>query len=255
MSMSDEEEEMLEEMGVKGTPMGRKNQNPKSEVVRSDLEQIKCDVCRKVVDLAYANARETLEKRFRHKSKRKNEFNQFEGEATVQDHLEKVCVADKPNGPGEWIRYLDLVSDGERLVMYENTQIGHCERECRTIERACEDVIEAADTEFSEILYEAVKEGTALEKVQRLVCNRAAKVCKTKPPKLAPNRVDYPFRAMTAEEKQMADMMANLKDSGMGGTMYRREDLMKGMDSITEKLGSLAGDPEGAMPDEEPVGA
>jgi hypothetical protein len=42
--------------------------------------------------------------------------------------------------------------------------------------------------------------------------------------------------------------MANLKDSGMGGTMYKREDLMKGMDGLTEQLGDLGlGDMGGDM--------
>jgi len=39
--------------------------------------------------------------------------------------------------------------------------------------------------------------------------------------------------------------MANLKDSGMGGTMYRREDLMDGMAKMEEKFGSLMGTGEG----------
>jgi hypothetical protein len=55
--------------------------------------------------------------------------------------------------------------------------VGHCDRECRTVERACEMVVDAADTSFSEILYAAVKDGTDLEKVQRLVCNRCANFC------------------------------------------------------------------------------
>ena len=35
--------------------------------------------------------------------------------------------------------------------------------------------------------------------------------------------------------------MANLRESGMGGTMYKRDDLMKGMSGIEKKLGELAG--------------
>ena len=38
---------------------------------------------------------------------------------------------------------------------------------------------------------------------------------------LTPIGLHYP----QADEKQMQDMQANLKDSGMSGTMYRREDL------------------------------
>lgn len=31
-------------------------------------------------------------------------------------------------------------------------------------------------------------------------------MCKTKPPKLPADRVDYPFRQMSADDAQMADM-------------------------------------------------
>ena len=46
---------------------------------------------------------------------------------------------------------------------------------------------------------------------------------------------DEKFQMLTADEKQMQDMQANLKESGMSGTMYRREDLAGMMD----KLGDL----------------
>lgn len=52
---------------------------------------------------------------------------------------------------------------------------------------------------------------------------------------------------MTAEEKQMQDMQANLKESGMSGTMYRREDLSGMMD----KLGDLTAGMEGGEGGEE----
>lgn len=207
-SMSAEEEEMLEELGVTGTPMGRKNQEPKAAAVKSDLPYIRCEVCRRVVDMAYTHATEVLDKRFKHKAKRRNEFTQFDGEAALQDFIEKVCVVDKPKGPGEWIARTDLVRDKDRLVLFDTGTPGHCERECRTVERACEEVVEAADTDFSEALFQGVKEGTDLEKVQRLVCNRSAKVCKAKPPPLKADRVDYAFREMSADEKHMADMCA-----------------------------------------------
>jgi len=158
MSMSAEEDEMLEEMGVKGTPMGRKDSTPKMEIVKSDLPYIRCDVCRRMVALAFEHATTVLDKRFKHQPKRRNEFTQFDGEGEVQDYVEKLCSPDKPGSPGEWIKRLDILADGDKLVLHENADFGHCERECRTIERACEDVIETADTEFSEALYAAVKE-------------------------------------------------------------------------------------------------
>ena len=46
---------------------------------------------------------------------------------------------------------------------------------------------------------------------------------------------------MTAEEKQMADMQANLKETGMSGTMYRREDLAGMMDKMGDMEKMLSG--------------
>ena len=86
------EEEMLEQMGIKGEPMGRKNQKPQAELLKSDMKYIRCGVCRKMVEIAYSNATETLKKRFGVKKKRKNEVIEFDGEGAVQDFVEKVRV-------------------------------------------------------------------------------------------------------------------------------------------------------------------
>ena len=124
---------------------------------------------------------------------------------------------------------------------------GKCQKECRTIEATCEHVLDKADVEFTEILYNAVKDGSSLADTQRYICNRAAGVCKKKAPKLTSRAFDEKFRPMTADEKQMQDMQANLKDSGMSGTMYRREDLA-GMMEKMEGMGLGPG--EGGPPPE-----
>ena len=65
-----------------------------------------------------------------------------------------------------------------------------------------------------------------------------------KPPKLEPGKRtwDEKFHPMTAEEKQMQDMQANLKESGMSGTMYRREDLAGMMDKMNEMMPGMMGE-------------
>ena len=90
MSMSAEEEEMLESMGVKGQPMGRKNLKPQAELQKSDLKYIYCVVCRKMVDIALEKSTELLSKRFAYKTKRKNEAVEFDGEGAVQEYIEKM---------------------------------------------------------------------------------------------------------------------------------------------------------------------
>ncbi len=68
-----------------------------------------------------------------------------------------------------------------------------------------------------------LQEKAELDEVQRYICNRAAGVCKKKSPPLKARTADERFLMLTPEEKQMQDMQANLKETGMSGTMYRRE--------------------------------
>jgi len=240
MSMGAEEEEMMEAMGIKGQPMGRKNLNPQAELLKQDFKYIRCGVCRKMVDVAMPKATELLEKRFAYKKKRRNEATEFDGEGAVQEFVEKMCNPLKPEG--EWVSMIDLAQEGEQLQLATQPTAGKCLKECRTVEAVCEQVLDKADTQFTEILYEAVKEGSTLEQTQRYICNRAAGVCKKKAPPLKGTReYDERFQPLTAEEKQMQDMQANLKETGMSGTMYKREDLAGMMD----KLGDLTGGMEG----------
>ena len=240
MQMSDEEEEMLEKMGIKGEPMGRKNLKPQAELLKSDMKYIRCGVCRKMVEIAYDKSSELLEKRFAFKKKRKNEATEFDGEGAVQEFVEKMCNPVKTEG--EWVGMLDLVQEGEQLQLAQQPTHGKCLKECRTIEAVCEDVLDKADVEFTEILYKAIQEKSTVEQAQRYICNRAAGVCKKKPPPLLKTRKhDEKFQPMTPEEKQMQDMQANLKDTGMSGTMYKREDLAGMMDKMGDMESMMAG--------------
>jgi len=180
MSMGAEEEEMMEAMGIKGQPMGRKNLNPQAELLKQDFKYIRCGVCRKMVDVAMPKATELLEKRFAYKKKRRNEATEFDGEGAVQEFVEKMCNPLKPEG--EWVSMIDLAQEGEQLQLATQPTAGKCLKECRTVEAVCEQVLDKADTQFTEILYEAVKEGSTLEQTQRYICNRAAGVCKKKAP-------------------------------------------------------------------------
>ena len=83
MQMSKDEETLLEEMGIKGEPMGRKNMKPQAEIMKADLKYIRCNVCRKMVEMAYDKAEALLAKRFSVQKKRKNEQTEFDGEGAV----------------------------------------------------------------------------------------------------------------------------------------------------------------------------
>merc|ERR1712078_36724 len=88
----------------------------------------------------------------------------------------------------EWVGMIDLVQEGDQLQLAQQPSHGKCGKECRTIEAVCEDVLDKADVEFTEILYNGVKEQASVDQVQRYICNRAAGVCKKKPPPLTKPR-------------------------------------------------------------------
>ena len=100
MSMGPEEEEMLEAMGIKGQPMGRKNLKPQAEIFKKDLKYIYCGVCRKMVDLSLEKSTELLEKRFKFQKKRKHDSTEFDGEGAVQEYVEKIWCAASARGDG-----------------------------------------------------------------------------------------------------------------------------------------------------------
>ena len=87
---------MMEAMGIKGQPMGRKNLKPQAEIFKKDLKYIYCGVCRKMVDIALDKSTELLAKRFQFKKKRKNEATEFDGEGAVQEYVEKMWCAAGP---------------------------------------------------------------------------------------------------------------------------------------------------------------
>ena len=97
MSMGPEEEEMLEAMGIKGQPMGRKNLKPQAEIFKKDLKFIHCNVCRQMVDISLGKAAELLEKRFQFQKKRKHDSTEFDGEFAVQEYVEKIWCAARAN--------------------------------------------------------------------------------------------------------------------------------------------------------------
>ena len=97
MNMGPEEEEMLEQMGIKGQPMGRKNLKPQAEIFKKDLKYIHCNVCRQMVEISLGKATELLEKRFKFQKKRKHDSTEFDGEGAVQEYMDLLwCAASRP---------------------------------------------------------------------------------------------------------------------------------------------------------------
>lgn len=82
------------------------------------------------------------------------------------DLLEKIeKIANPLKNEGEWISYLDIVEDGDRLVLKEMKQEGKCGTECKTIQKAAEGILESADTDIAEKLWQVSSSEEALKVV------------------------------------------------------------------------------------------
>ena len=55
---------------------------------------------------------------------------------------------------GEWIAKIDLVESGKLLKLKEQEDLGKCGSECRTIQKAVEEILEEHDTDIAERLWQ-----------------------------------------------------------------------------------------------------
>ncbi|GBG70731.1 hypothetical protein CBR_g8029 [Chara braunii] len=189
----------------------------KPEIWRNDLKYIRCDVCEEV---SKQLARQVKAKReeYSHKKKKLTEYE-------IIELAERICQIDRVEG--EWITKLDMVQDGDRIKLVEQEEPGVCNSECRTIQKACEEVVENHDTDVAELLF---KGDTRRAAVSKLLCQKLSRACAGKTPPVPLDRsrgeafVPKPKSQLEAER-----MMQTMKDSGMPGMkMYSREDLEKG---------------------------
>ncbi len=64
-------------------------------------------------------------------------------------------MADPAKAEGEWVAMVDLVEDGPRLRLAEQAKLGKCGAECKTVQRAAAELLEAHDTDMAERLFQA----------------------------------------------------------------------------------------------------
>lgn len=180
---------------------------------RSDVKYIKCGACEHLAKNAYRMARE-----LRDELKPGKQLEEFV-------LIEKVEKLGNPNkDEGEWIAALDMVEDGKRIRLVEMDEIGKCGVECKTIQMAVDGILESADTDIAEKLWQGK---TTRAQFQNWLCYEATNACSKKAPPLPADRPKGPeFVVADKKEREIQKMMAGMKDMGMGGTLYNRDQMM-----------------------------
>lgn len=187
---------------------------PPAKPVKSDIKYIKCQVCELLAKNAYRQVNDL---------KKSLKPNKKLGEMAVIELMEHIT--DPTKDQGEWIAKIDLVESGGKLLVEEQDQLGDCGVECKTVQRAAEEIVGDRDTDLAEELWK-LKMNRA--QFTSWLCRQLTKSCQGKPPKLpADRKPGPPFTVLDEQQAQLQKMMAGMKEQGMGGTVYDRDTIMK----------------------------
>ncbi|GLJ15110.1 hypothetical protein SUGI_0246960 [Cryptomeria japonica] len=191
---------------------GPKNQNAVAR--KEDIPYIKCGVCEQLSQQLHRQVTE----------KRKKVAPQKLSEYQIIEVAENICSLKKHEG--DWLLHLDIVEDGDKLKLVEQEEEGECNTECKTIERACQEVIGYHDTDVAEFLFKSESQNSALSK---FLCNDLTKACSNKPPPVPKDRAPgEPFVPKSSKEAEMEKMLRSMSD--MPGApnmkMYSKDDIM-----------------------------
>jgi len=198
------------------------------EIVRKDLEHIKCGVCQRVAHELASSIEALRSKAVAGKI----------GEFQIVEILDTVC---KPTNltTGLWTRQLDIVEntvDGK--VYLDLTEPGgrrRCNNECLTIAKSCDSLLEAEidSDDFSAFLYRNKVTG---DELQTKLCTKLTKRC-VGPPKPLPEeykRQDEEFIALEEKETKVEELLATMREAGLRGDMKRREEMTEMLDEYAE---------------------
>ena len=206
---------------------------PKPAPLKDDLKYIKCETCKKMV----------------HEVVRRAAL--FSSVNAVEELLEKVCDADLDGKEGRgddglWLSELDVSKQGQALVL-QHKGPGYCRRECRTIAKACDAVMEKLEPdEVAQAVFGVVPRMATDEELEasvgtaaQRVCTKMAGVCKKGKVPLYPEgkvRKNEEFKPKDKKDSDMENLLASMK--GMPGgdqlTMMSPGDMDLGSDHVDE---------------------
>mmetsp|Transcript_8268 Transcript_8268/g.51530 ORF Transcript_8268/g.51530 Transcript_8268/m.51530 type:complete len:301 (-) Transcript_8268:560-1462(-) len=192
----------------------------KPKAVKTDVQYIRCGVCEEMTRNIYRSVK-AMRDELRPGKKL--------AESDILELLENVCDPEKEQG--EWITMIDLVESGDKLKLERQDWPGKCGTECRTIARACDEIMGDHDTDLAEMLYD--------EKYQRaqlnnFLCYEESNACVVKAPPLPKDREPGPkFEEMTEQDLKMQKMMREMGNMpGMPGMqMFSRDQLQEQMEN------------------------
>ncbi|KAG6555335.1 hypothetical protein Mapa_003378 [Marchantia paleacea] len=182
---------------------------------KEDVKHIKCGVCEEIVKQL---TRQVKKRKDKVAPKKLTELD-------VIILTENICNLKKEEA--DWLMFFDIVEKGDKLQLVEHEEEGECNTECRTLERACQEVMGDHDTDVAEFMYKGNVQRAALSK---FLCKDLSKACVGKPPPLPKNREPGPpFSPKPSKDAEMERLMRSMSDmpGAPGMQMFSKEELMK----------------------------
>lgn len=191
---------------------------------RRDVLLVACAVCRKMAEKLpeIVSEREEAVASGAFERARRSTIREDDVIATVED----MCRPESESG--WWIQRLDIVESGDALVLVEHAEPGRCGRECRTIVKACERILDESDVilEASNRIWRG--DGTAAD-LEAAMCHELTTTCARGIPPVPPDRTPGPpFEPMPSDERHADELVRSMRGiEGMPGMkVVRREDYL-----------------------------
>ncbi|KAF7851459.1 hypothetical protein BT93_L3884 [Corymbia citriodora subsp. variegata] len=187
---------------------------PASAARKEDVPFIKCQVCEKVASQLYLQVQK---KQAQISPKKISEYE-------VIEIAENICNLKKEEA--DWMLKIDIVEQGDKLELVDQDTEGICNSECKTIEKACQEVMGYSDTDVAEYLYNSKPQ---IDSLVDFLCKDLSRACSSKPPPLPKDRTPgEAFMPKPAKDAEMEKIMRSME--GMPGApgmkMYSRDELM-----------------------------
>ena len=202
--------------------MGGGNDEKKEvfRAVKGDVRLIKCEVCKEITKVAFNKGKELREEK-------KNKLL----EVDVIEEMESMCAEN--DDKTLWAVQNDLVVNFRNKLTLKHMGkdvYSTCEQTCKTLLKACEEIMEGKDTDLAEVLF---KDRVKAEKqLENWFCKEETEVCVGKPKSVLKNRKPTPeFKKKEKKDIDSERMMGKLKNMpGMPGMqMFNRDQMMNGM--------------------------
>ncbi|XP_077217121.1 uncharacterized protein LOC143851537 [Tasmannia lanceolata] len=195
-------------------PISHSSKKPVPIARKEDIPFIKCQVCQKLSAQLYHQVKK---KETQISPKKVSEFE-------IIELAENICNLKKEEG--DWILQIDIVEKGNALELVDQDTEGQCNSECKTIERACQEVMGYSDTDVAEFLFKGKPQ---IDSLVNFLCDDLSKACSAKPPPIPKDRIPgEPFIPKSSKEAEMEKILKSMQ--GMPGApgmkMYSKEDLL-----------------------------